>query len=78
MPATFEPRMVDCGCCGRIHENLPGFDCRAFATCPKCGDAYLTLKYGPFGADHLGPHQAVCNGTPEIDYLTLEEQDASE
>jgi hypothetical protein len=32
---------VDCGCCGRTHEDLPHVDCRAFETCPKCGDCYM-------------------------------------
>lgn len=46
---------VDCGCCGRTHEDLPG-DCRAFANCSKCGDGYHVA--------HIASHEESCTGVP--------------
>lgn len=54
--------MVDCGCCGRIHEDIAvnsmGYpvDCRAFFTCPKCGDGYHVRN--------LAKHKETCTGEP--------------
>lgn len=43
-PKNVEP-MVDCGCCGRVHQNLAFIDCRAFRTCRNCGDGYHFRLY---------------------------------
>lgn len=48
--------MVDCGVCGLTHENKPHIDCRAFRTCPKCGDGY----------QHIEQHTPDCNGLPSL------------
>lgn len=47
---------VDCGCCGRTHADLP-LDCRAFANCENCGDAY--------SADTIQAHLVECDGVPQ-------------
>lgn len=47
------PPWVDCGCCGRTHQDLPD-DCRAFRTCDKCGDCYH--------GGRIGDHVKACNG----------------
>lgn len=55
--AQFEPSpMIECGCCGRTHEDLPRVDCRAFVTCSKCGDAYLNSG--------IRKHEEHCTGEP--------------
>lgn len=55
-------RFVDCGCCGRIHPDIGGLDCRAFRTCEGCGDAY------PAGSILETRHRKVCDGSPVLDY----------
>ncbi len=45
---------VDCGVCGRTHEDLPVEDCRDFRVCSKCGDGYRR--------DHFDAHELSCDG----------------
>lgn len=66
MSKTTKTQFVDCGCCGRVHQDLFGVDCRYFVTCQKCGDAY------PTGVVH-DSHMATCDGQPIEDYLRTED-----
>lgn len=53
--------MVDCGVCGRNHENLAQYDCRAFKACPKCGDCYHT--------SNLSAHVKSCTGEASMNVV---------
>lgn len=63
--------MIDCGICGRIHQNLPHVDCRAFEQCPKCGDAYAGSRHGGV----LGSHIIGCVGEPSSNVVKEGEND---
>lgn len=45
---------IYCGCCGRVHEDLPSIDCRSFVTCDSCGDNYLNTQ--------IVEHERQCKG----------------
>lgn len=69
-----DTEMVDCGCCGRTHENL-GLDCRAFRTCPKCGDGYAAIPTAT--SDRFALHVEACTGEPSWNIVDEDEQEAA-
>ena len=58
--------MVDCGICGRFHQSKD-LDCRAFESCPECGDGYVT--------EMLPAHTKQCNGNPSLNIVSMDEDD---
>ena len=68
-------RMINCGVCERTHEDIVSADCRSFKICPKCGDGYLTIGYGPQQVDHYAAHILTCDGDPSINVLDEDDRE---